>query len=1204
MACCERRVSTTTSSDVPASSVRLEDLSAGVVVRGLDAVRAVTVVAVTRHGADAATVTYRDADGGVRERLVYRDDEPGLSLVEQGGAWAFDADGATFRLVSEARRIRMAHLFDPMLAVHLSLLEPLPHQIQAVYGEMLPRQPLRFLLADDPGAGKTVMAGLYVKELLLRGDVARCLVVAPGSLVVQWQDELADKFGLHFQIVTRESVEASRTGNPLAERDLLIARLDHLARNDDLLDRLERTEWDLVVVDEAHRMSAQRFGAEVKETRRYRLGRLLGPTTRHLLLMTATPHAGKEDDFQLFLALLDADRFEGRTRGTTDGMPGADVSDLMRRMVKEKLLRFDGRPLFPERRASTVLYALSPLEMRLYEEVTSYVREEMNRVDELAASGEGRRGNRVGFALTVLQRRLASSPEAIYQSLRRRRERLEGERAETAVHRRVLADGPAAAVGDLARLLADVDADEDLDLDELPDAEIEQLEEALVDGASTARTVEELDREIAVLRDLEALARQVRASGTDRKWQEFSALLEDEPAMRDGAGRRRKLLVFTEHRDTLRALVARLRTVLGRPDAVVDIHGGTGRDERRRVQETFQQDPDCLVLVATDAAGEGVNLQRAHLVVNYDLPWNPNRIEQRFGRVHRIGQTEVCHLWNLVAEDTREGQVYARLLDKLDVQRQALGGQVFDVLGKALSGRELRDLLVRAVRYGDQPDVRARLDEVIDARVGEGLSDLVAEHALASDVLGEADVARIREQMEKAAARRLQPHYIRSFFLEAFARLGGRAAERGRGRYEVTRVPLDVRARNRAGRVGAPALPRYERVCFDKERVHVRGRPLAELVAPGHPLLEATLDLTLERNASVLRRGAVLVDDDDPGDTPRVLVYLEHAVADGRVGRAGEPQVVSTRFEFVEIDATGAARVATTAPYLDRRPAEPDELALLDDVREAGWLDQDLEQAATAVAITQAVPAHLAEVRERTQVRVAKVRGAVHARLTREITHWDGRASELREQAEAGRQPRMNPERAQARADDLAARLRRRMAELDEEEQLRGLPPVVVGGALVVPAGVLRRLRGEQLDQPQAHARDTTATDRRAVAAVLAAEARLGRDAEEMAHNNPGYDIISREADGSLLFIEVKGRMRGADDFTVSRNQILHGLNAADRFILALVEVPPEDEPCEGDPPVRYLRHPFVGIDADMHFAETRRTFDWDAMWQTGVEPA
>jgi superfamily II DNA or RNA helicase len=1175
--------------------VRLEELIPGAVIRGVSPGEAVTVVAVTWHGRSAVTLTYRDAAGRVAERLVYRDDEPALSVERTAAAWAFDADGGLFRLVSEARRIRLAYLFDPMLAVHLSRLEPLPHQIQAVYGQMLPRQPLRFLLADDPGAGKTIMAGLYIKELALRGDLARCLVVAPGGLVAQWQDELAEKFGLAFDILTRDAIEASQTANPLAERDLLIARLDHLARNEQLQARLAETEWDLVVVDEAHRMSAHFFGAEVKETKRYRLGRLLGGLCRHLLLLTATPHAGKEEDFQLFMALLDADRFEGRFR---DGVHVVDTSDLMRRMIKERLLRFDGRPLFPERMAYTVPYPLSDPEARLYGEVTTYVIEEMNRADRLAAEGEGRRGNRVGFALTVLQRRLASSPEAIYQSLSRRHRRLQGQLAELQARRGMTA--PSRQADRLELLLAELDRDDDPGgLEDLADEEVEEVEEALVDGASAARTIAELEAEIGTLSQLEELARRVRAAGTDRKWAEFSSLLADRPEMRNPDGSRRKLIVFTEHRDTLNYLVERLRTLLGRAEAVVAIHGGTAREQRRALQEIFTQDKDCLVLVATDAAGEGINLQRAHLLVNYDLPWNPNRIEQRFGRVHRIGQTEVCHMWNLVAEQTREGQVYLRLLEKLEEQRKALGGQVFDVLGEAFRGRPLGELLLQAIRYGDQPQVRARLDQVIDDRVGEGLAELVERQALAADVLGLADVERIRLQMEEAEARRLQPHYIRSFFLEAFRLLGGRAVEREQGRFELTHVPADLRRRDRQIGVGAPVLRRYERICFDKELLRSPGRPPAELVAPGHPLLDAVVDLLQERYGTLLRQGACLVDDADPGEALRVLVYLEHAISDARTDRHGNQRVVSRRFEFVELHADGTTATVGQAPYLDYRAATDEELVVLKDIRNAEWLTGDLEARALDIAITRAVPAHLAEVRARTLDRLHKVRRAVHERLTQEINYWDFRANELLEQMQAGRQPRMNPDRARQRADELADRLKRRMADLDKEEQLRALLPVVVGAALVVPNSLIQTLRGEAARAPERRPVDTTTVDRRAVAAVLAIERRLGRDPEELAHNHPGYDIRSPTTDGHLLFIEVKGRISGAETVTVTRNEILHGRNSPDRWLLALVEVRPD-----GTEAVRYYRHPFAGISDDMHFAETSRTFNWEKMWQAAGAPS
>jgi hypothetical protein len=392
---------------------RLDDLTKGALVRGVLGDRAVKVVDVAWHGSSAITLTYIDElSGKAGQELLYREDEARLVVQAAGRAWSMDADGNLFRLVSEAKRISLAYLFDPFLAVQTSSLDPLPHQIEAVYDKMLPRQPLRFLLADDPGAGKTIMAGLFCKELMIRGDVERCLVIAPGSLVEQWQDELWQKFALPFEILTRDMIQAARSGNPFGERPLLIARLDHLSRNEDLQAKLADTDWDLIIVDEAHKMAAHYMGGEVKETKRYKLGRLAGSLARHFVLMTATPHAGIEADFHLFLALLDADRFEGKPR---DATRMTDTSDLMRRLVKENLLKFDGTPLFPERRAYTAVYPLSGDETLLYKRVTDYVVQEMNRAERLKAAGEGSRGAIVGFALTTLQRRLASSPEAIYR---------------------------------------------------------------------------------------------------------------------------------------------------------------------------------------------------------------------------------------------------------------------------------------------------------------------------------------------------------------------------------------------------------------------------------------------------------------------------------------------------------------------------------------------------------------------------------------------------------------------------------------------------------------------------------------------------------------------------------------------------------------------------------------------------------------------
>jgi len=1141
--------------------IPLEALTRGTQIRGILSDQAVTLIDVQPRGVNAVEVVFRRADGGLGDQLLFRENEVALELVEEGRRWAFDTDGALLRLVSEAYRIHLAHLFDPVLAVHTSLIDPLPHQITAVYDEMLTRQPLRYLLADDPGAGKTIMAGLLIRELLVRGDVRRCLICAPGSLTEQWQDELWTKFQLDFTILTRETVETARSGNPFAEHDLIIVRLDQVSRSEELQARLKQTDWDMIVCDEAHKMSASFFGGDLKETKRYRLGRLLGDIARHFLLMTATPHNGKEEDFQLFLALLDPDRFEGRFR---DGVHRVDVSDLMRRMVKEKLLKFDGKPLFPERRAYTVNYQLSNEESTLYDAVTDYVRQEFNRADQF--ENDGRKGT-VGFALTILQRRLASSPEAIYLSLKRRRERLEKrlkeaqrERALTLPHEGMTFD------------------DEDWDdFDDAPDAESERIESELVDSATAARTLIELEAEIVSLRALEALALSLRRSGADRKWMELLHLLQDTPEMVDPVRGRRKLVIFTEHRDTLTYLEERLKTLIGQPEAVVCIHGGIARDERRAVEAAFRNDPDVFILLATDAAGEGINLQRAHLMVNYDLPWNPNRLEQRFGRIHRIGQTEVCHLWNLVAGETREGAVYQRLLKKLEAERGALDGQVFDVLGKLFQDTPLRRLLVEAVRYGDDPEVRARLEHAVDNAVNqERLRDLLEQGALAGTSMDTSQIMRIRTDMERASARRLQPHYIKAFFLQAFNHLGGTVHERESGRYTISHVPALIRTWAKDHSLGAVST-KYERICFEKALIHARPdatrpTPSAVFVCPGHPLLDALLGLMLERERDTLKRGGILIDDTDPGHEPRVLFYLDQVIQDSTTARSGERRTISREVHFVELtpsanDRPGGVVEAGGAPYLDYRPADADEIAQLNGLLEQAWLrGENLERRATAYAVENLVPRHLERVRQRRIELIDKTEAAVQERLTKEINYWDLRAAELRAAEQSGRiNARLNSQRAQERADRLAERLKQRKAQLAQERQISAAPPIVVGGALIIPIGLLL---GENTPP---EILDRRITEQIAMRAVMETEIALGNDPRDVSDHNFGYDIESRDGQsGAMRFIEVKGRRADAQTITITRNEILTALNAPEQFILAIVEVD------EGKArPARYLRQPF-----------------------------
>ena len=1150
--------------------MKLEDIRVGAELKGLRANEVVEVVQVRPVGADAVSVHYKGSDGRTEEQMLFRSHEDALEAATTGRSWAFDASGNDFKLGLEAYRISQAALFDPMLAVHTSAVDPLPHQISAVYEAMLPKQPLRYVLADDPGAGKTIMAGLLISELLMRADAQRVLIVAPGSLTEQWHEELVEKFGLEFSLFTRDKQEETSSGNFFQEQDFVIARLDQLSRNDELKDLLKNTSWDLIVVDEAHKLSAKYYGAKVERTARFKLGELLGSITRHFLLMTATPHNGKEEDFQFWLSLLDSDRFYGKFR---DGAHRVELDDIMRRMVKEDLLKFDGTKLFPDRRAYTAAYELSDIEADLYAEVTHYVREEMNRADKL----DGQKRGTIGFALTQLQRRLASSPEAIYQSLQRRRKRLEARlREEKLIARGELIPSGAETLRDpLADTALPVDPDEIDNADEDLSAEdYERLAEQVVDRASASKTIPELEAEIGSLQALEEKAHQVVQSGQDKKWEELSSILQDRPEMYTSDGARRKLIIFTEHKDTLNYLVEKITGLLGGQEAVVTISGATNRDTRRRAQEEFRFNPDVLVMVATDAAGEGVNLQNANLMVNYDLPWNPNRLEQRFGRIHRIGQEEVCYLWNLLARETREGDVFQKLFDKLEVERKTLGGKVFDILGEAFENQSLKDLLIDAIRSDGGATETISIEERMDRALNtEHLQEILQRTALDEKHMNMADLYAVKEEMDKAEARKLQPYFIRTFFDEAFSELGGELRPREPGRYEIRHVPAVVRQRDRViGESRTPVLNKYERVCFEKDKVRAGRHAMADFVHPGHPLMHAVLDLTLEKHRAKLKQGAVLVDPTDTGIEPRVLLMIDHTV---REVDGDPPRVVSRRLEFVEIDEAGETRYPGWAPHLDLRSIEPDEQALCADLLEAGWLENDLEGMALAHVASSLVPEHFEEVRRRRVEQADKTWTAVRARLVKEINYQSDRAIKLEADVAAGKQPRVQPENCRRQAEELTARLEQRQAELERQKQVVSSTPVVIGGALVIPQGLIEKRRGGEEYSVDAAARSEI--ERIAMNAVIEHEEALGHTVFDVSDEKCGWDITARppaREDGTLAedrHIEVKGRVAGSTTVTVSHNEIATALNQGDKFYLAMVLV--DEDGYEGP---YYVQRPFT----------------------------
>ena len=1155
---------------------------------GAVAAGTVTVVAFKPHGEASGTLTYRTAEGGLGERLLHPRDLLQLSIASWR-RWTFDADGANFRLASEARRMKYAHLSDPFAAVDTSNIEPYPHQIDAVYNILLKQHPIRYVLADDPGAGKTIMSGLLIRELMIRGDVRRCLIIAPGSLVEQWQDEMGEKFGLEFEIFSKASFEASRLGNPFTEKSLLIARLDQLARSEEFLAKLTDSKWDLVIADEAHKMSAHYYSGELKKTARFELGEELRAITRHLLLLTATPHNGKNDDFMAFMSLIDPDRFEGSLRGNNQ-VP--DTRDVMRRIVKEKLFTFEGKPLFPKRHALTLNYDLSILEKDLYEAVTRYVRNGMNRASQMV---EKDRGIVIGFALASLQRRLASSPASIHRSLCRRRDRL-AEQAKLLKEAAANAETITASSLPKGVKLSDF---KDFDFDEYDDEMLEELEDFAITAESVAEKASGIEEEVMELDALAESAKGVLDSQSDAKWVELRRVLRSGEF--SGGTKQKKLIVFTEYKDTLEYVADRISDELGDPEAIVRIHGGLKRHDRRYIQEQFQVDPKVRVLVATDAAGEGVNLQVANMMVNYDLPWNPNRIEQRFGRIHRIGQQLPCHLWNLVAHETREGQVFKRLFEKIEEQRKVYGDQVYDVLGDSFFSASLLDLLIHAIKTDSDTSHMEYMNRVIDQDIGSQLKLVLDERQLVVGMWDETSNEEIRELMERSRARKLQPWFVHAFFKEALEKYGGRISRREMGRFQISHVPNTIREKASAGH--GSIQKEYERVTFDKQNIQTEGQRPALLISPGTPLLTAVVEKVLSDHGDALDRGAILIDREDHSAKIRLLLYFDHKITDGK-GKFGSKNIVSRRFQYVEVDENGTLSIPGDEPYIGYESLDEEKLEKLKKYINIDWVDQTAESLAQDWAIQNLAESHFEEISKITEARVSKVWTAVETRLKSEIFYWDRRADEIRKKEVAEGTPVLNSAKARAVAEDLEMRLGYKRLELEQERLLNNNPPNVVGAALIVPQGVIDRSIGCKLTEEEARqAKEAEAnrmeTDRRAMAAVLAAEKSLGRVPEAQSHSNPGYDILSVDPrTGMYYFIEVKGHLPQTTEISVSAQQVQKAKSNPERWRLAVVSV---SEETSAEPVVRYLLEPFK--DVTMHFAQTKLALKVKDLLKEAKEP-
>ncbi len=767
----------------------------------------------------------------------------------------FSATPEEVFLATEATRLRNASLFDPLLAMSVSRIDPLPFQIEAVYGYVLKQPRIRFLIADDPGAGKTIMAGLILKELKLRKLARRILIVVPGHLKDQWQRELKEKFDEVFTVVDRNAFNSCYGRNPWEKESQAITSVD-FAKQEEILATLHSVYWDLVIVDEAHKMAAYRYGNKSTKTQRYRLGEVLSATSNHLLFLTATPHKGDPENFRLFLDLL-VPGFFATPSMIEESLRKRD-NPLFIRRLKEDLKDFEGKPIFTGRFPRTIRFQLSEAEKELYNEVSRYVVEQYNMASERSEAKE--KGN-VAFALMILQRRMASSTYALLKSLERRKNRLE----------KILR-------GDARREWSqalEIDFEEVEDLEEKERWKKEEEWEAI----TAAKSLEELKQEIRTIDRLIEKTRRVMASGEEVKLRELKKAIEEGfEKIREMKGNP-KILIFTESRDTLEYLVGKIRSWGYR---VNFIHGGMSIAERIEAEKIFRDQTE--VMVATEAAGEGINLQFCHIMVNYDIPWNPNRLEQRMGRIHRYGQQKDVYIFNLVAADTREGKVLSRLLDKLEEIRSKLGSdRVFDIIGEIFEGKKLHQLLLDAVvNARNMDEILQELDIQPDEAYIAGVRDMLGE-SLATRFI---DYQRIREMTERAKEHRLVPEYVEEFFKKAFSKAGGKFREIGDFiaidsiPYDIRKVAENVAFENRYGKI----LRRYPKVTFDKSLAFKN--PDAEFVSFGHPLFEALLEWVIKQFGEQAKRGAVFKDPS--GKLNGHLFFYLGEVRDGKGEIAGK----------------------------------------------------------------------------------------------------------------------------------------------------------------------------------------------------------------------------------------------------------------------------------------------------------------------------
>ncbi|HEY7347584.1 MAG TPA: helicase-related protein [Ktedonobacterales bacterium] len=1070
---------------------------------------------------------FKDQKTGAIEQSIYAltDAEKRFQVIESGSS-VFRADPELVRMVAEGYRLQHAYLFNPIFATETSLIDLLPHQFLAVYRHLLKESRLRFLLADDAGAGKTIMAGLYIREMLLRRLVRRVLIVPPAGLVGNWRRELTNLFRLRFRILS--SADA-REENPFLDphNNLAIVSVDTLWR-EPMRSHLEAAPpYDLVVFDEAHKLSAWRDAdLTIHTSRRYDVAELIAGQGRHLLLLSATPHMGKDEPYYFLWRLLEPVLLS--SRAAFDRMlPEQKRHHLLRRM-KEEMIDQHGAPLYKRRKTEPAAYPLTPPEQELYDAVTAYCQTYFNLA---------RNTNRAaaGLAMSMLQRRLASSSYAILRSLERRAEKLGQELRELQAGRLTAAA--------FARQQEQLQVESTLDTktgdEEEPVDGLEENEQAEqeVAGATASRTVDDLRLELAEVEKLCAMARGVYTGRHESKFEELRRALETHPNT--------KVLIFTEHRDTMDFLIERLRG-MGHEGHIASIHGGLNFEEREQQVEFFRDPNGARYLVATDAAGEGINLQFCWLLINYDIPWNPARLEQRMGRVHRYKQTHDVLLINVIAKDTREGRVLEVLLDKLENIRRELGSdKVFDLISNQFSGQPLQKIIERAVLLGEVDEAVAQVESALDAnRVRQ---ELEAERNRVECSEVRALLDGIRADLEAAEIKRMMPAYVRAFFEAACARLGMNLGGDPNGIFWLEQAHEGVL---HALEASYPADLR-DRLTFRRELAMppAAARPEAAYLHPGEAVFDAVLDLCMFRCAAEAERGAVFFDPDASEPyffaLAKVPIIQTRPAPDTSPTNGAEHQPLAEVLIGIRRWADGRCEEVPAHQLMTLLPANPPEDA------HSGELPQALLRAAEDMTpveeylYTQKALPRLEQLRAEAAARVPErkrqLTAAYNLREAELSTHY----SRLKE--------------AVARNEPAArTRLHRCVDEMNRLEQEKDAalhaaqtePDTIEMGTMQVYARALVLPMAPE----EAERRRSDEVERIAMQTAQHYEERHGGVVEDV--HDPtlklGFDLRSTRPDEPPRLIEVKGRAR-AGEVELTPNEWAQAQNHGERYWLYVV---------------------------------------------------